>query len=158
MTTQSLPREYRITSGRLLRAQGILGGGAVAVLLVVWNGDAFTPWVNLLVTVLVLAFFGRLTYGARRAGTTVDVRGVRIRTLFRERRLAWAEIGDIRAEANPSSAPAPHAPRVLTYAYRADGRRRVELAFVDDVHVDVAREVAVLREAWTELRGDGGTG
>ncbi|MCX4904478.1 hypothetical protein [Streptomyces sp. NBC_00878] len=41
---------------------------------------------------------------------------------------------------------------MVVYAYGRDGSR-VLLPFVDDLHVDVGYELAVLMAAWQELRG-----
>ncbi|MEU9108224.1 hypothetical protein AB0D54_28625 [Streptomyces xanthophaeus] len=154
MGVQALPREYRIKSGRTTVVLVVMGVGFFGALAPVWSDGAIAGWVRLLVTGGLLALFAWLLFAARRCATSVDLKGIRVRTLVRTRRLAWAEVQDIRAVPNPSAAMAAGAPKVIAYAYDDRGRR-LQLMYVDDIHVDVDREVAVIRAAWAELRGAG---
>ncbi|MEU9301724.1 PH domain-containing protein [Streptomyces sp. NPDC048269] len=154
MGVQALPRDYRIKPGRTAVLLGVMGVGSLAVLTPVWSEEAIPGWVKSLVTGGLLAFFGWLVIAARRCVTSVDLKGIRVRTLVRTRRLAWEDVQDIRAVPNPSASMAANAPKVIAYAYGADGKR-VQLMYVDDIHVAVDREIAVIRAAWAELRGEG---
>ena len=49
-------------------------------------------------------------------------------------------------------APALRSGLLLVHAYGRDGSK-VLLPYLDDVHVDVERELGVLLRAWQELRG-----
>ncbi|MER5468293.1 PH domain-containing protein [Streptomyces sp. NPDC002935] len=87
-----------------------------------------------------------------RCSTTADIKAIHVRGMVRRRRLAWESIQDIRAEANPAAAMQNGAANVLVHAYGIDGSK-VLLPFLDDVHVNVERELGVLLQAWEELRG-----
>ncbi|MGW6823314.1 PH domain-containing protein [Streptomyces sp. NPDC055005] len=147
-----LPREYRVRSEQMAGVYVAVGIGTPGVLLTVLNMENTPAWVKSLVVALVLAFFGWLVVAAKRCSTSADLEGIRVRRFTGTRRLAWAEVQDIRAAPNPSAHTAKNQPTVLSYAYD-DAGRRVQLMYVDDNHVDVAREVGALRAAWEELRG-----
>jgi hypothetical protein len=150
---EALPREYRIKAGRTVVLLCVMTVGILGALAPAWSDADLPGPVKLLVSAGVVVFLGWLLLAASRCVTTVDVHGIRIRTLVRTRRLAWADIQEIRAVPNPGAAmPMGHGPKVIVYAYRADGRR-VRLMYVDDIHVAVHQEVAVLRAAWADLRG-----
>ncbi|MEU9147348.1 PH domain-containing protein [Streptomyces sp. NPDC048349] len=153
MGARALPREYRIKPGRTAVLIGAVGLGSLAALMPVWTDESIVGWVKLLVTGLLLAFFGWLVMAARRCATSVDLKGVRVRTMVRTRRVAWEDVQDIRAVPNPSAHMAANAPKVIAYVYDTAGRR-VQLMYVDDLHVAVDREIAAIRAAWTELRGE----
>ncbi|MFG2979736.1 PH domain-containing protein [Streptomyces sp. NPDC048258] len=154
MSARALPRDYRIKPGRTAVVFGVMGVGSLAALTPVWTDETIPGWVKLLVTGVLLAFFGWLVIAARRCATSVDLKGIRVRTMVRTRRLAWEDVQDIRAVPNPSAHMAANAPKVIAYAYGADGKR-VQLMYVDDIHVAVDREIEVIRAAWAELRGEG---
>jgi hypothetical protein len=99
-----------------------------------------------------VALMGWLFYATLRCATTVDVKAIHARGMVRRRRLAWEEVQDIRAEAS-AAAGMNGAASVLVHAYGRDGSK-VLLPFVDDLHVDVERELATLTAAWQELRGE----
>ncbi|MFD5886399.1 PH domain-containing protein [Streptomyces sp. NPDC060334] len=147
-----LPREYRVRSEQMAGVYVAVGIGTPGVLLTVLNMENTPGWVKSLVVALVLAFFGWLVVAAKRCSTSADLKGIRVRRFTGTRRLAWEEVQDIRAAPNPSAHTAKNQPTVISYAYDAAGRR-VQLMYVDDNHVDVAREVGALRAAWEELRG-----
>lgn len=145
-------RTYRLKSSRrnaLLVAMFI---GTPIALIPVLTGELIPGWVKLLVTALVLALFGWLLLAAQRCATFADEGGLTVRGFARTRRLRWAEVQDIRVEPNPSAGMQKGAPALLCYAYGA-GARRVQLMYVDDVHVSVDREAAALRALWAEHRG-----
>ncbi|MGW6838507.1 PH domain-containing protein [Streptomyces sp. NPDC054949] len=147
-----LPREYRVRSEQMAGVYVAVGIGTPGVLLTVLNMENTPGWVKSLVVALVLAFFGWLVVAAKRCSTSADLKGIRVRRFTGTRRLAWEEVQDIRAAPNPSAHTAKNQPTVISYAYD-DAGRRVQLMYVDDNHVDVAREVDALRAAWEELRG-----
>ncbi|KOU45472.1 hypothetical protein ADK55_21360 [Streptomyces sp. WM4235] len=147
-----LPREYRVRSEQMAGVYVAVGIGTPGVLLTVLNMENTPGWVKSLVVALVLAFFGWLVVAAKRCSTSADLKGIRVRRFTGTRRLAWEEVQDIRAAPNPSAHTAKNQPTVISYAYD-DAGRRVQLMYVDDNHVDVAREVGALRAAWEELRG-----
>ncbi|MGI5444800.1 PH domain-containing protein [Streptomyces sp. CA-243310] len=147
-----LPREYRVRSEQMAGVYVAVGIGTPGVLLTVLNMDNTPGWVKSLVAALVPAFFGWLVMAAKRCSTSADLKGIRVRRFTGTRRLAWEEVQDIRAAPNPSAHTAKNQPTVVSYAYDDVGRR-VRLMYVDDNHVDVAREVGALRAAWEELRG-----
>ncbi|MEU3060947.1 PH domain-containing protein [Streptomyces subrutilus] len=153
MSARALPRDYRIRSGRTTVLVLAVGGGWLAALLPLWNDETIVGWVKLLVAGLLVVLFGWLLFAARRCSTSADLKGITVRGMTRTRRLAWEDVQDIRAVPNPSATMARNAPKVLSYAYDTDGKRLL-LAYVDDVHVTVEREIDLLRAAWTELRGE----
>ncbi|MGW4898616.1 PH domain-containing protein [Kitasatospora sp. NPDC004240] len=95
---------------------------------------------------------------APRTGTSADGTGIQVRGLVRTRRLAWADVEDIRAEGVSSAGDRTVMPEVAVYAHLSGGRR-VRLVHVNDLHlgsrVRVESEVAALREARAELCGAG---
>ncbi|MFF4320400.1 PH domain-containing protein [Streptomyces sp. NPDC001568] len=147
-----LPRDYRVRPARLAGVHLAVGIGTPCVLLTVLTMEHVAPGVKLLIAALVLALFGWLVRASRRCSTTIDRDGIRVRRLTGTRRLAWADVQDIRAAPNPGAAMGRNQPLVLSYAHDRTGRR-VRLVHVDDDHVDVTREIAVMRAAWQELRG-----
>ncbi|QXE35635.1 PH domain-containing protein [Streptomyces sp. GMY02] len=156
MSTHRLPREYRMRPGRttaLIVSSGLAVPGAV---LSVWFVGDFPGWVSVSVTVFMVSFVSWTIYRARQLATTADLKGIQVRGFFRRHRMAWEEIQGIDAAHNPSARTQSNAPYTITYAYGDDGKRRL-LPYVDDLHVDVAREVRLLNEIWEELRGEGWT-
>ncbi|MEV6572119.1 PH domain-containing protein [Streptomyces sp. NPDC051577] len=152
MSAQPLPRDYRVRSEQMTGVYIAVGIGAPGVLLTVLNMQDTPAWVKALVIGVVLVFFGWLVVAAKRCSTSADLKGIRVRRFTGARTLAWEEVQDIRAAPNPSAHTAKNQPTVVSYAYD-DAGRRVRLMYVDDNHVDVAREVDALRAAWEELRG-----
>ncbi|MCJ1681470.1 PH domain-containing protein [Streptomyces sp. APSN-46.1] len=144
MAERALPREYRIKSGRTTRAVGLMSLFAIGALTQVWDMKSVPEWVKLLVSVLMPAFIGVFAVALRHRATFVDREGIRVRGLFRTRRLAWADVQDFEAEHVPDGARGGFMPEVLAYARTAEGRR-VLLVHLDDVHVTVGREIAILR-------------
>ncbi|MFI6639511.1 PH domain-containing protein [Streptomyces sp. NPDC050504] len=151
--SQQLPlRTYKLRDGRRNALVGAVVVGAPVSLFPVLTGEFIPGWVKLLVTVLVLVFFGWLVVAAQRCATLVDRGGLTVKGFGRTRRLRWAEVQDIRVEPNPSAGMQKGAPTLLCYAY-GDGGRRVQLMYVDDAHVSVDREAEHLRTLWAEHRG-----
>ncbi|MFH9723046.1 PH domain-containing protein [Streptomyces sp. NPDC017254] len=100
----------------------------------------------------MVALLGWLVLAARNCATSADLKGIRVRGMVKNRRLAWEDIHDIRAVPNPGAGMGQGQPGTISFMYRRDGSR-VQLMYVDDNNVAVAREIAVLRAAWEELRG-----
>ncbi|MEV4033869.1 PH domain-containing protein [Streptomyces umbrinus] len=100
-----------------------------------------------------VALMGWLFYATLRCSTIADIKAIHARGMVKHRRLAWEDIQDIRAEVNPASAVQSGAPNVLVHAYGRDGSK-VLLPFVDDVHVNVERELGLLLDSWVALRGE----
>ncbi|WP_407838606.1 PH domain-containing protein [Streptomyces sp. DSM 116496] len=156
MDQRTLPREYRTRAGS--------GAGAFVGMGLVWvwgcyqsaTADRLPPWWRLGLPVLTALFIAFVAYTRPRRFTALDERGIAVRNLLRVRRVEWAELHDIRAEAWPEKARAiPGTPRVRAYAYLRDGKRIV-LPCVDDREVEAVRtEVALIRSVWTALRGPG---
>lgn len=96
---------------------------------------------------------GWLFYATLHCSTIADIKAIHARGMVKRRRLAWEDIQDIRAEVNPASAMQSGAPNVLVHAYGRDGTK-VLLPFVDDIHVNVERELGLLHDSWVELRGE----
>ncbi|GHJ97118.1 hypothetical protein SNE510_66370 [Streptomyces sp. NE5-10] len=151
--SSSLPRTYRIKPGKMTAVYVAAGLGLPAALIPLYSEESIPGWVKWLVTWAVLGFVGWIAYAARRLSTTADRQGIRVRGFFRQRRIAWADVQDIRAVPNPSAAMGQGQPQVISYAYGRDGRR-VQLYYLDDHHVHVEREIEVLRAAWQRLRGE----
>lgn len=120
------------------------------------TADRLPLWWRVGLPVLTAAGIAFLAYARPRRFTVLDEQGIAVRSLLRVRRLRWAELYDIRAEAWPGRAPAvPGVPRVFAYAYLPGGKR-VSLPCVDDREVEGVRtEVALIRAAWAGLRGPG---
>ncbi|MFJ6410960.1 PH domain-containing protein [Streptomyces hydrogenans] len=151
--SSSLPRTYRIKPGKMTAVYIAAGLGLPAALIPLYGEESIPGWVKWLVTWAVLGFVGWIAYAARRLSTTADRQGIRVRGFFRQRRIAWADVQDIRAVPNPSAAMGQGQPQVISYAYGRDGRR-VQLYYLDDHHVHVEREIEALRAAWQRLRGE----
>ncbi|MET9606332.1 PH domain-containing protein [Streptomyces sp. NPDC006512] len=147
-----LPRDYRVRAERMTGAYTAVGIGAPGVLLSVLTMEHVAPGVKPLIAAPVLALFGWLVWASRRCSTLLDRDGIRVRRLTGSRRLAWADVQEIRAAPRPGAAAAKGRPPALAYAHDRAGRR-LRLVCVDDGHVDVAREVALIRTVWRELRG-----
>ncbi|MFD9570774.1 PH domain-containing protein [Streptomyces sp. NPDC059982] len=152
MNTELLPRDYRIRSQQTSAVYVAVGIGTPGTVLSVITLDGVPGGVKLLLIVAVLALFGWLVWASKHCATSADLKGIRVRRFTGSRRLAWEDVQEIRAVPNPSAAMAKNQPRTISYAYDATGRR-VQLMYVDDNHVDVAREIALIRAAWEELRG-----
>lgn len=147
MGTESLrlPHEYRVASTRI-------GGFAFTILLLsfgallpLWADEGFSSGVKGAGTLLILGLCLLLVISAAQAATVVTGEGIRVRGMIRRRRLAWAEIAEIRKQPNPNAHMGRGAPQFFTYAHLRDGRK-VQLPYVDDKHVVVDREVARLTE------------
>ncbi|MFD6889038.1 hypothetical protein [Streptomyces sp. NPDC059957] len=151
-----LPREYRVRAGS--------AAGAYAWMGLVWVGgcyqssthDSLPLWWRVALPVLTGLFIAFMAYARPRRFTVLDEEGIAVRSLLRVRRLRWAELHDIRAEAWPGRARAvPGAGQLSAYAYLSGGKR-VSLPCVDDREVEGVRtEVARIRGVWTGLRGPG---
>ncbi|GLV81949.1 hypothetical protein Slala03_16380 [Streptomyces lavendulae subsp. lavendulae] len=152
MSAELLPRDYRIGSRQMSAAYVAVGIGTPGVVLSVLNLDDVAAGVKLVLIAVVLVLFGWLLWASKRCATSADLKGVRVRRFTGSRRLAWEDIQEIRAVPNPNAAMNKNQPRVISYAYDYEGRR-VQLMYVDDNHVDVAREIGLIRAAWEELRG-----
>lgn len=155
MSAGSLPREYRISRGR---ATGIVVAVSFACLpgvLALWVTDDFSAAVKWSVVLPLLALLAWLVTASTRASTSADLKGIRIRGFFGTRRLSWSQIQDRRVEINPGAMVQENAsqPNFVSYPYRDDGKR-LQLMYLDDATVNLEREVALLRAAWEELRGE----
>lgn len=156
MDQGTLPREYRTRAGS--------GGGAYLWMGLVWvwgcyqsaTADRLPLWWRVALPVLTALFIAFVAYARPRRFTVLDERGITVRSLLRVRRLRWAELYDVRAEAWPGRArTVSGAEWVSAYAYLPRGKR-VALPCVDDREVEGVRtEVALIRSVWTGLRGPG---
>lgn len=153
MGYEGLPREYRLKRSRMRLFLWVITAGTVSVALALLSADDLPTSFTYPFLVAWVALMGWLFYATLRCSTTADLKAVHVRAMVRRRRLAWEDIQDIRGELNPGAALHEHAPDVLVYAFGRDGKK-VLLPFLDDLHVNVEREVAVLLEAWEELRGE----
>ncbi|MEU3794741.1 PH domain-containing protein [Streptomyces fructofermentans] len=131
----------------------VIALGTLSVVGVVLGADDLPASVTYSFLLGWLALMGWLFYATLHCSTTVDIKAIHVRSMVRRRRLAWEDVQDIRAEINPAAAMQSGAAQVLVHAYGRDGSK-VMLPFVDDVHVNVERELGVLLGAWTELRGE----
>ncbi|MGW1540047.1 hypothetical protein ACWCPM_07240 [Streptomyces sp. NPDC002309] len=148
----NLPREYRISPAQVRAMVTASAGGAIPALISLWVLDDLPPVARALGGVLLVALLAWLLWSARRCATTADVKALRVRGILLRRRLSWEDLQELRVEPNPGALTQGHAANVLVCAYGRDGRRLV-LPYVDDRHVDVEREFAVLEEIWVRLRG-----
>ncbi|WP_033823666.1 hypothetical protein [Kitasatospora sp. MBT63] len=152
MGMQALPREYRVEARKATVVISAAGLSVFVLLQPLWASGSIAGWVKLLAGSSLLVLFGKLLVSVRGYRTTVDVKGIHVRA-GRTRTLGWREVQDIRASPNPSADLCPNSPRTIVYAYDSRGGR-LQLMHVDDRNVDVDREVAIIRAAWVELRGD----
>ncbi|MCX4902885.1 hypothetical protein [Streptomyces sp. NBC_00878] len=127
--------------------------GTLSLFLPMWAADDLPASFRYPFLAAWVALMGWLFYATLRCSTTVDIKAIHARGMGKRRRLAWEDIQDIKAEANPASAMQSGAANVLVHAYGRDGSK-VLLPFVDDLHVNVERELGLLLEAWEELRGE----
>jgi hypothetical protein len=149
---ERLPREYRMKRSRMHAFLWVIGAGTASMLLAMLPADDLPAAFKYPFLLAWVALMGWLFYATLRCSTTADIKALHVRGMARRRRLAWEDIQDIRAELNPASAMQSGAPDVLVHAYDRNGAK-VLLPFVDDVHVNVERELGLLLEAWEELRG-----
>ncbi|MFD8147052.1 PH domain-containing protein [Streptomyces sp. NPDC059708] len=154
MSAELLPRDYRIRPHQMTAVYVAVGVGLPGIALSTLNLDDVPGSVKLVIITLVVLLFGWLVWASKRCATSADLLGIRVRRFTGSRRLAWEDIQEIRAVRNPSAAMGQNQPTLISYAYDTGGRR-VQLMYVDDNHVDVEREIAVIRAAWEELRGPG---
>lgn len=111
-------------------------------------------WVPVLVGLLFAALFVLVFWCVLAPATIVDDERLRMRHAFSSRSFLWREIQAIDLEPNPAAASGGNEPTVMAVMYDAGGNR-MELPFVDDRHTrDVLRELADLRAAWQQGRGD----
>jgi hypothetical protein len=150
---ERLPREYRLKRSRMRLLLWVIATGTVSVALTLLNADDLPTSFTYPFLVAWVALMGWLFRATLRCSTTADLKAIHVRAMVKRRRLAWEDIQDIRVEPNPGAALHENAPDVQVYAFGRDGKK-VLLPFLDDLHVNVEREVAVLLEAWEELRGE----
>ncbi len=129
----------------------VIGVGTLSMLAALWGAEVPTSFRYPILAAWV-ALMGWLFYATLHCSTIADIKALHVRGMAKRRHLAWEDIQDIRAEANPASAMQSGAPNVLVHAYGRDGSK-VLLPFVDDLHVNVERELGLLRGSWEELRG-----
>lgn len=149
MGYDSLPREYRMRRSRRLLFLWLIFASTLSVPGGMLADDDVSVSVAVPFTIAWVTFMGWLFYAALRCSTAADIKAIHVRGMVRRRRLAWADVQDIKAEAKYSEGDSAS---VVVYVYGRDGGRML-LPFVDDLHVDVGRELAVLTAAWQELRG-----
>ncbi|MFJ3670436.1 hypothetical protein ACIPSE_28675 [Streptomyces sp. NPDC090106] len=147
------PRVYRMAPNRKRAFLVVIGVGTLAMLGVVLPADDLPGTWRFGFLFVWAALMGWLFYATLRCSTSFDIKALYARGMVRGRRLAWEDIQDIRAEPNPAAAMQRGAAEVLVHAYGRDGSK-VLLPFVDDLHVNVERELGLLRTTWTELRGE----
>ncbi|MGW7460615.1 PH domain-containing protein [Streptomyces sp. NPDC054797] len=149
----ALPREYRHGRKGSVAAWIALGGGATLLFLELWTSSVPPRWLQVLITVVLLPLFGWTLVARQRQFTRVDHKGISRGTGLGVRRIAWRDLHDIRTVTQPRIAAESGMPAIVTYAYRADGRRLL-LPCVDDVDLPaVEHEVLVLQSLFRELRG-----
>jgi hypothetical protein len=144
-----LPREYRMRRSRMLMFLWLIFAGTLIVPGAMLADDDLSASVALPFAFAWVTFMGWLFYAALHSSTAADIKAIHVRGMVRRRRLAWADVQDMKAEATYAESGSAS---VVVYVYGLDGRR-VLLPFVDDLHVDVGRELAVLMASWQELRG-----
>ncbi|MGA5448936.1 PH domain-containing protein [Streptomyces umbrinus] len=130
----------------------VIGLGTLSMSVALWGAEMPASF-HYPVLAAWVALMGWLFYATLRCSTIADIKAIHARGMVKRRRLAWEDIQDIRAEVNPASAVQSGAPNVLVHAYGRDGSK-VLLPFVDDVHVNVERELGLLLDSWVELRGE----
>jgi hypothetical protein len=98
-------------------------------------------------------------WGLTETYTDVAPTGLTVRSLFRTRRIAWADVQDIRVKGNPGQLGQDTAPTMVTVVHLSSGRP-VLLPHVNDKnlegeHLSLDREVAAIHSAWVLGRGEG---
>ncbi|MFI6335791.1 PH domain-containing protein [Streptomyces sp. NPDC050535] len=131
----------------------VIGAGTLTMVVAILPADDLPASFTYPFLVAWVALMGWLFYATLRCSTTADIKALHARGMIRRRQLAWEDIQSIRAEVNPASAMQSGAPNVLVHAYDRNGTK-VLLPYVDDLHVNVEREVGLLLEVWEELRGE----
>ncbi|MFW5417741.1 PH domain-containing protein [Nocardiopsis sp. CNT-189] len=154
--TEALPREYRMMPRQRRIATAALALWFCLPVLGPWAApeDSAPGWAPPLASCVGLGVFGWLVWALRRSGTSVDLRGVRVRGVLRVRRLSWEEITDIRTERNSDATPPLGPPGLLAFAYRRGGGR-IRLLHFDEYQLLFGRELELVRGAWSELRAPG---
>jgi hypothetical protein len=150
MDREGLPREYRTKSGKPtgLLVRSLLG--VAVAMLPMWAADVVPRWAAWLMTVSSVGLCGWLIIASGRCATIVDLKGIKVRGLARQRRLSWSGIQDIQAD--PNRLADGEVLGWVCYVYGPNSQR-VHLPYVDDT-VNVEGELAFLRSVWEELRGD----
>lgn len=131
----------------------VIAVGTVGMVLPLWTADDLPASFRYPFLAAWVALMGWLFHATLRCSTAADIKAIHVRGMVKRRRLAWEDIQDIRAELNPASAVQSGAANVLVHAYGRDGSK-VLLPFVDDLHVNIERELELLIGAWEELRGE----
>lgn len=150
---ERLPREYRMRRSRKHAFLWVIAFGTLSLALPLWTADDLPSSFRYPFLIAWVALMGWLFHATLRCRTAVDIKAIHVRGMAKRRRLAWEDIQDIRAELNPASAVQSGAANILVHAYGRDGSK-VLLPFVDDLHVNVERELELLVGAWEELRGE----
>lgn len=146
-----IEREYR-KRRKTPRLMGLLMGLlALQGLFRMTRQHSVPPWVPASLVALYVVAFLKVTLYNRRGRTLVGAEGITVRRALTERRRAWRDVYDIRAE------PVPKAPqgarKWITCLYDTEGRRFV-MPHMDDWQLDdPPAEVAALREAAARHRG-----
>ncbi|MFJ4467804.1 PH domain-containing protein [Streptomyces sp. NPDC089424] len=149
---RTVPREYRISSAQIRAMVFAFLGAAITIVAPLLFLEGLPVLARTLGSVGTLGLLGWLLWAVGRCATTADVKALRVRGLVTRRHLAWEDIQALRVEPNPGAGAASNAANVIVSAYGRDGRRLI-LPFVDDRHVNVEREFAVLQALWFQLRG-----
>lgn len=150
---ERLPREYRMRPSRRNTFLVVIVVGTLVVMLPMLTADDLPAAFKYLFLLGWVALFGWLFYATLRCSTSANIKALDVRGMIRHRRLAWEDIQDIRSEFSAAGAAQSGAASVLVHAYDRNGAK-VLLPFVDDIHVNVERELTLLLEAWQELRGE----
>ncbi|MFJ9342778.1 PH domain-containing protein [Streptomyces sp. NPDC101733] len=153
MSARSLPRDYRVRAQQMNAVYIAVALGTAGIALSVLNLKDVAGGVKLLIMAVILLLFGWLLWASKRCSTSADLKGIRVRRFTGSRSLRWEDVQEIRAVPNPSAGTAKNQPKFISYAYDYTGRR-LQLMYLDDNHVDVAREIGLMRGAWEELRGE----
>ncbi|WP_405642904.1 PH domain-containing protein [Streptomyces uncialis] len=138
-----LPRVYRLRATRIGILMTTMSLFCLALVVPLVGDDLPPTWLKALLPLVCAASLCWLYLTAKRVGTLVDSRGIEIRGFVRRTRFGWADIQDIRVVPNPAAARQQLAPAFISYVYGHNGAR-AQLMYVDTLHVDAEREVALL--------------
>jgi hypothetical protein len=144
--------EYRVSGGRFW--YGMTAYVAVSVAGVLRLAARGVPAVIMIpVGVVLVAVSVLFIVSARVSATIVDESLVTIHGPFGSHSRAWPDVQGIEIEMNPGTG-ARGAPRQRVALYDAAGKRYFLPHLHDRAGLDLAREVAVLREVWILGRGE----
>ena len=150
--------EYRISEARFKWVCVLFAAGMVSVVVQTATDTGLSAPLKGLTDLGAAAAVTLVLVWARRSATITSRDCITVRRLVRVARISWADIQDIRVEANPAAIASADAPRELVAVYDSGGHRttlpHLSRANLAGQGLSLHVEVEHLRSTWMQLRGD----